>query len=431
MDATVLALVFTGLFLLLLLGGMWIPLGLGFAGVLLLFLDGRTGSYQSLGLVTWGSLNSFTLTAIPLYILMGEVILQSGISRSFYHGLSHWVRRVPGGLLQTNIVGSASFAAVTGSSLTTALTMGTVAWPEMEQRDYDRRLALGTLAAGGTLGILIPPSIAMILYGVFTETSVARLFIAGIVPGILLTLLFMVYVAGASIARKERAGRQGEPSSWRTKLGTLPALLPIVLLIGAVLASIYAGVATPTEAAAFGCLGAFLLATARLRLTRSMMTTTMIHTMRNSAMIMFTVLGGYIFAFAIESVGIARSISSWVGGLDVNFAVFMMVVTVVYILLGAIMDSISIIVSTIPVMFPVAMAAGADPIWFGIYMVVLIELGQITPPMGMVCFALQGVTKQPLGQIFRGVAPFFAVFLVFIAAIVVFPDIVLWLPSRL
>lgn len=429
MSHTIVLLLFVVIFLVILLGGMWIPLGIGVGGLVLLALNGDTAAYQSLGFVTWGSLNSFILTAIPLYLLMGELILQAGLSRNFYRALSQWLDRIPGGLLHSNILGSAAFAAVTGSSLTTAMTMGTVSWPETERQGYSRERALGSLAAGGTLGILIPPSIAMILYGVFTETSVARLFLAGIVPGLVLVGLFMLLVTAMAIIRPDGRSRLG--ASWRSRLTSLPSLIPLILLIGAVLGSIYAGVATPTEAAALGGVGALLIAGATMHLSWSVIRVALANTMRNTAMIMMIVLGGYIFAFAIERVGIASDIATWVGGLGLSTGIFIFFVSVLYLLLGAIMDSIAIIVSTIPVMFPVAMSAGIDPIWFGIYMVVLIELGQITPPMGIVCFALQGVTKQPLDRVFKGVMPYFFVFAVFLIILNLVPSLATWLPSHM
>lgn len=431
MDWTTLGIILTGTFVILLLGGMWIPVGLAVSGLLTLYVAGGISSFNSLGFVAWGSMNSFELIAIPLFVFMGQTILCSGISERFYRGLGRWVGRLPGGLLQSNIVGSAMFAAISGSSMTTALTMGTVAVPELDRRGYNPRMTLGSLAAGGTLGILIPPSIAMVLYGSFTQTSIAKLFVAGIAPGIVLTVLFMIYIAVTAVVRRQWVGGIVERSTSGERLRSLPDLVPIVALIGVVLGGIYFGVTTPTEAAAVGSAGALGISAAVRRLSRSVFRAAIVGTIRVTSMIMFTVLGGYIFSVAVEMVGLGRNLAEWLGSLDLSPILLVLSLTLIYIALGTVMDSIAIIVGTIPVMFPVAMAYDLDPIWFGIYMVILIELGQITPPMGVICFALQSVSGRPLGDVLRGVVPYMGIFLILLGLIAAFPALVLWLPDQM
>ncbi len=431
MGEILIAFVFFGVLLALLAGGIWIPFGLLVSSVFILLINGNVFAIKSIALVSFGSLNSFTLTAVPLFILMGETILRSGLSRDFYRSANLWLDRLPGGLLQTNIVGSGIFASLTGSSLTTAMTMGTVAWPELESRGYTPRLALGSLAAGGTLGILIPPSITMILYGTITETSVPKLFMAGIVPGLLLMLLFMLFIAASDQFDKGRSARKSERAVMRERLRALPAVLPLVALILIVLGSIYLGLATPTEAAAVGSLGAFVVSALKGNLDLKTFGVILDHTIRISGMILLIVLGGFVFSYAIELTGIARSLAEWVVGMGLAFPAFIILLTILYVAMGCLMDSVTIIVVATPVLYPLAMSFGINPIWFGIYMVILVELGQITPPMGQVCFALQAVSGRPLGEVLWGVTPYFGIFLVMIAMIVLFPQLVLWLPGGL
>lgn len=424
-----------GVFFSLLVLGVWIPLAIGAAGLIYLALTSGLGSFQGLGLALWGGVNNFTLAAIPLFILMAEFLLQAGLSTRVYRGLSHIVRRLPGGLLQTNIVGCAVFAAISGSSLATAASIGTVAIPELLERDYHRPLSVGTIAAGGTLGILIPPSIAMIIYGSFTQLSVAKLFMAGLIPGVALALLFMIYVGARAIANPTLAPRRADNGANNGDAGGILAtandVLPFVVLIALVLGSLYLGYATPTESAAVGCVLSAIIAAIWGQMNRAVLLQTFRRAIRVSASILAIVFAAYIFAFAVSLSGLGNDMAAAIGSLELTRLQFLLLLFVVYALLGCLIDSISMIVITIPVLYPVVSLYGIDGIWFGVVLVLLVELGQITPPMGLNLFVVQSVWSGRLGEVIRGVVPFYGLIILMLAILVLWPSLALWLPAQM
>jgi len=418
-------------FLGLLCGGMWIPFAIGITGVGLIIIHGGIDHLNSLGLVSWGSVNSFTLTAIPLFIFMAELLLTSGVSDRFYKGLSKLVRGLPGGLLQTNIAGCSLFAAISGSSVATAAAIGTVAIPQLNERKYDLSMSCGSLAAGGTLGILIPPSIALILYGTFTETSIGKLFIAGLIPGILLSLTFMFYIGVRTRLNRDLAPREVISVSFRESLEAAANLLPFMFLMAIVLGGIYLGMTTPTEAAAIGAFAAFFISWIFGDLTISRFGTAIRQTIQISCSLLFIVLAAYIFSYGVEDAGLGTELAQWMTSLGLSKFWFLALLFLVYAIMGCVIDSIGIIVLTVPLVYPVLLEMGINPVWFGIVLVLFIELGQITPPLGINIFVIQGISKATLGTIVRGTAPYYVIIILFIILVSFVPEIVLFLPERM
>ena len=418
-----------GVFLLLLAAGMAVPFAIAVPGVIYLLLQHGLTSLKGLGLITWGSMDSFTLTAIPLFVLMAELMQRSGLSFRIYRGLAKVVSRLPGGLLQTNIVGCALFASISGSSVATAASIGGVALPQLVQRNYDRRLSAGSLAAGGTLGILLPPSIAMIIYGSFTETSVAKLFMAGVIPGLMLTGMFMLYIGvrsfwGGAVPRE----------SQRTKGGVLLALadiVPFALLIGGIMGSIYAGVATPTEAASGGCLFALLLCLFWGELSWRQFVDAMHRTVQIVGNLLFIIYSAYIYAYAIGVAGVGEGVTSWLVGLNLSHFQFFGALFVLYTVLGCLVESIGMIVITVPLLYPVLGKYGIDPIWFGVILVMYVELGQISPPIGINLFVIQSIWDGELGDVVMGTIPFHIIMFVLLFLLTIFPQLSLWLPAHM
>lgn len=423
------AAVAAGIFLTLLIGGFWIPFAVAVGALLMLWDHGGWNAFRAIGFVSWGSLNSFTLTAIPLFLFMAEILLRSGVGARAYRGLGRVTGRLPGGLLQTNIAGCALFAAINGSSVATAATIGTVALPEMKARGYDGPMAAGSLAAGGTLGILIPPSIAMIVYATFTETSVSKLFAAGIVPGLVMTGLFMGFIAWRATRRPELAPK-AEPDG--KGLGAmLSDLLPFVLLIGLVLGSIYGGVATPTEAAAVGVLGGFLLAGCFGRCDGEVVGGALAATVRTTASVLFIVLAAALLSYALGVTGTGRSVTQWIVGLGLSKLAFLLAVVILYVIMGCFIDSLAMIVITVPLLHPVLQAYGVDSVWFGVLLVILIEMGQITPPFGINLFVIQGIGGGSFEEVAAGSAAYVGLMGVMIALLIAFPALALWLPGMM
>ena len=420
-----------GVFLGLLLGGMWIPFAIGISGITYLVYSDGWDALRALGLVAWGGMNSFTLTAIPLFILMAELLLKSGISDRVYRSLAILVRRLPGGLLQTNIAGCAVFSAISGSSVATAAAIGTVALPQLQERAYDRSMATGSLAAGGTLGILIPPSIAMILYGTFTEVSIAKLFAAGLLPGILLALSFMCYIAVTAIRKPGVAPREALSVSAATILRTVADLLPFVVLIFTVLGGIYFGLVTPTESAALGCAMSIVVCRIWGKLDIKVFRSALQHSVMVTGSVMFIVLAAFIFSYAVAIGGLAINLTQWLVSLDLSKFGFIFALVVMYAVLGCLVESIGMLVITVPLLFPVLLQYGIDPIWFGVILVLLIELGQITPPLGINLFVIQGISRCELGEVVRGALPYYLIILAFVALLAWVPEIALWLPNNM
>jgi len=416
------------LFVGLLVSGMWIPFAVGIAALAYLLHAGGIPSLTSLGLVSWGSMNSFTLTAIPLFILMAEILLESGLSQRIFRGLSQVVRFLPGGLLQTNIAGCAVFAAVSGSSVACAASIGTVSVPQLRQRGYDMSLASGTLAAGGTLGILIPPSIAMIVYGTFAETSIAKLFLAGIVPGLVLTGLFMLYIGIRAVLNPSLAPKDvsGSTTAW---LGVANDVMPFGVMILLLMGSLYSGIVTPTEAAALGCCIAWLVS----KIWGEMSFSTLRRAIRKSVIatgsILFVVYAAFLFSYAIGLAGIAKEISEGVTQAGISKEMFLLFVVLALTILGCFVDSMGMMVITVPILLPSLHVYNIDPIWFGILIVLLVELGQVTPPMGMNLFVIKNISGESLSSVIRGTMPFWGLYLFLMVLIYFFPQLVLWLPG--
>lgn len=424
-----------GVLIAFLLGGMWLPFAIGLVGLLAIFVvDGWIG-FRALGFVTWGTMNSFTLVAIPMFILMAEVLQVSGVGTRFYQGLAVLVRRLPGQLLQTNIAGCAMFSAISGSSVATSAAMGSVALPQLEAEGYDQRLAAGSLAAGGTLGILIPPSIPLIIYGTFTEVSITKLFAAGMIPGILLALIFMAYVLVVALIRPvrdvQKGGGKDIPASLVEILRAMGSLAPLVALMVVVLGSMYGGFATPSEAAGLGCFMAWIVAKIWGNLSLRDLHVAMVRCVKVSTSILYIVLMAFIFSYAVENASLSTNLTRAIVGMDLGSYGFLLAVVMLFVALGCILESIAMIVLTIPLLFGPIVSFGFDPIWFGIVLVLLLEVGMLTPPFGMNLFIVQGVSKWPMGVIIRGVLPYWVLIFMFLGLLVVFPEIVTWLPSRL
>lgn len=418
-----------GLFLALLCMGMTIPLAITVPSVIYLLMHAGLPGLKGIGLVTWGSMNSFTLTAIPLFILMAEILQESKLSLRVYRGLSKLVAWMPGGLLQTNIVGCAVFAAISGSSVVTAASIGRVALPELERRKYAPRISAGSLAAGGTLGILFPPSIAMIVYGTFTETSVAKLFMAGVVPGLLLTLMFMSYIAVHALVRPAIAPKERGAANLREFGSALLDVFPFVLLIGGTIGSIYAGLVTPTEAAAVGCLLAAVIASVWGESSFGVYKRALQSTTRVCGNILFIVYAAFLFSYAISYAGVGEQITQFLVGLKLSKYAFFLALFVLYTVLGCLVESLGMIVVTVPLLYPVLLQYGIDPIWFGVILVIFIEMGQISPPIGINLFVIQGIWKGKLSDVVMGTVPFHLILFVLLLLLVIFPDIAMWLPS--
>lgn len=419
------------LFLLFLVSGMPIPFAIGASSLICLYWLGGMNAFKGIAIASWGSMNSFVLTAIPLFVLMADLLQRSGLTTRIYHGLSTLVARIPGGLLQTNVVGCAAFAAISGSSITTAAAIGSVVFPELKKRKYDRRLVAGSLAAGGTLGILIPPSLAMIIYSTFTNTSVAQLFVAGLIPGILLTLLFMAYVAARAIIDPSVAPSDNARPSLRAYLSAIIEVAPMAGLIFITLGCIYFGITTPTEAAALGCLLSVLLCLFYRVLSWKLICQSLRSTVLVSGNILFIVVCAYLFAYAISYAGIGRNLVELITYLDMSRVELYIALIVMYVILGCFVESVGMIVITVPIIFPVLANFDIDLIWFGVVLVVLIEIGQITPPLGINLFVVQGMWDGKLGDVILGVLPFFALMILLLVLLMIWPQIALWLPSQM
>ncbi|WP_416138932.1 TRAP transporter large permease [Halomonas sp. HK25] len=385
------------------------------------------------GHVSWASHSSLTIIVVPLYIMMGEILLRSGMTDDLYETFSKMLSRLPGGLMHTNIFASGVFAAVSGSSVATTSTIGSVAMPAMRKHGYSEKISLGSIASGGTLGVLIPPSIIMIVYGLVAEVSIGQLYIAAIVPGLIMLAAFLGVVAVFSFAAPGRVRHAGGKASLKGLVTGILKILPIVGLIGVVLGSIYTGVATSVEAAAYGVTGAFLIACCKRRASLRMLSETFVSTAVTSCMVILIVVAAFLLQFVLSFVGIPAAISAWVTALGLSQLQLIILLCVVFILLGTVMDGLAIVVATLPIFLPVLVAANVDLVWFGIIVVILVELALITPPVGMNLFVLQGVRQRlagdgpvgPITDVVLGVLPFLMAMLAVLALIIAFPDIAL------
>lgn len=420
----------TTMILLLVLLGISIPVGaaLGVLGLILDPLYSMLPLTRALGELSWSTSNEFLLVAIPLFILLGEILLRAGFAERMYGAMSLWLSWLPGGLMHANIGACTLFAATSGSSVATAATVGTVALPQIKRYGYNEPLFLGSIAAGGTLGILIPPSINLVIYGVLTNSSVPQLYLAGFIPGFMLAALFMLIVIVACVV-KPAWGGQRIHASWGERLASLRHLLPPFGIFLMVVGSIYAGLATPTEAAALGVFGAIILAAVAGRLTIAMLRESVEGTMRSTAMIMLIVVAAGFLNFVMSATGITNALTDSIGGLGLSPSLMLFVVVVFYVILGCFMETLSMMIVTIPIVAPLMTGLGFDPIWLGIVIVVLVETALITPPVGMNLFVVQSLRKAgSMNAVIIGSQPFVAALFVELFLLAVFPDLALWLP---
>ncbi len=434
MSLELIILVLLGSLTLMLLIGQWTALALGAVGVLVLYLSKGLIGLQALSSVIWNNSASYILIAVPMFLLMGEIILRSGVSGYFYRGVVVLLGWLPGGLLHANILSCAVFSAVSGSSVATAATVGTVAIPEMMKRKYSPRMTFGSLAAGGTLGILIPPSIVMVLYGALVEESIAKLFMAGIFPGLMLSGIFMIYIATRLILDPKLVPVEPPraPGEIGSKLSDALHVFPVLGLLVTVLGGIYIGFATPTEAAAVGAAGAIVLAALYGNLNAKVFNESVMSTVKTTCMVVFIIIGAQILSTALTYSGASRTISEWVLSLGLSKWSFFGVLVVLYIVLGCFIDGISMIYMTLPVLLPLIKQFGFDLIWFGIVLTILIELGQITPPVGLNLFTIHAISGgYSFSEVVKGSAPYVVLMLIMIVILCVFPEIALWLPTTM
>ncbi|MDX1464576.1 MAG: TRAP transporter large permease [Halomonas sp.] len=386
---------------------------------------------KALGQNLWSAADSFLLIAIPLFVLMGEIIVRAGIAEKAYRAMDHWLSWLPGGLLHANITTSALFSATSGSSVATAATVSTVALPQGKTLGYDARLFCGSIAAGGTLGILIPPSINLIVYGFLTETSIPQLFMAGLVPGLGLALLFMI----ASLLLclwKPSLGGPSTVASWSTRLNSLKFLLPLLVLFLVIVGSIYLGWATPTEAAAIGVIASLGLAAQNRQLNRRMVMAALDGTIKTSSMILFIILAASFLNFALASSGMVQQLTGLLNAYELSPFALLMAVIALFIVLGFFIETLSLMVITIPIVTPLIVAAGFDKVWFGIVMILFVELALITPPVGLNLYIVQASRRgEAFSDVIVGTLPYLAAMLVMAALLVAFPSIALWLPASL
>ena len=429
MNELFLTLTFLAILFFFLRTGIWVAMSLlGVAVIgMMLFTSRPVG--DAMATTIWGASSSWSLTALPLFIWMGEILFRTKLSEVLFKGLTPWMSRLPGGLLHVNVAGSAIFAAISGSSAATVATVGKMAIPELRTRRYPEKMIVGTLAGAGTLGLLIPPSISLIIYGVTVNESIAKLFIAGILPGMALAFMFMSYVAvwgimkGGDIAKEKHF-------SWREKFVALKDLLPVLLLIVSVISSIYSGIATATEAAVLGVIGSLLLSKWQDSLNWDTFQQSVFGAVRTSAMIAFILAGSTFLSLAMGFTGIPRGLAELIGGLNLTPLMLIVMLTVFYIILGCFLDGISSIVLTMAVIEPMVRAAGFDMIWFGVYLMIVVEMAQITPPIGFNLFVLQGMTGHDMGFISRASIPMFIIMCLAIVGLVMFPQIATFLPSN-
>jgi len=429
-EALITTLLVVALFLLL-GSGVWI--GLALAGVawigMELFSSRPAG--DAMAVTIWGASSSWTLTALPLFVWMGEILFRTRLSEDMFKGLAPWLERVPGRLLHTNIIGCTIFAAVSGSSAATCATIGKMTLPELKRRGYPEGITIGTLAGAGTLGLLIPPSIIMIVYGVSANVSIAELFIAGVIPGVLLATLFSGYIVVWSLLHPDQIPVIVERTGFMQKLHASRHLIPVVMLIALVLGSIYAGVATATEAAAFGVVGSLILSWSQGSLNRGTLFSSLMGATSLYCMIALILSGAAFLTLAMGYIGLPRHLAEWIGGLGLSPFVLIVALTGFYIVLGCFLDGISMVVLTMGVVLPTVEKAGIDLLWFGIFIVLVVEMAQITPPVGFNLFVLQGMTGKQITWIARHTVPMFLLMAVAVLLIWFVPEIVTYLPQQM
>jgi len=431
MPELFLTIFFISILLIFLGTGIWVALSMvGVSAIgMLLFTSRPVG--DAMATTIWGTSSSWTLTALPLFVWMGEILFRTKLSENLFKGLAPWMSRLPGGLIHVNVVGCALFAAISGSSAATVATVGKMSIPELRKRNYPEKLLLGSLAGSGTLGLLIPPSIILIIYGVIVQESIAKLFIAGIIPGIMIAIFFMFYVIGWSVLNKEIMPVNKETFSFSQKIKDSGQLIPVIVLITAVIGSIYVGIATATEAASLGVVGALILSFFQKSLNKETFKLSLLGATKTSCMIAFILAGSSFLSLAMGFTGLPRNLAIWIQEMNLSPYVLIIVLTIFYIILGMFLDGISAVVLTMAIIEPMIRQAGFDMIWFGVFLVIVVEMAQITPPVGFNLFVLQGMAGKDMGFIAKSAFPLFLLMILAVAVIIIFPDIALWLPDKM
>ena len=411
--------------------GIWVAISMiGVSSIgMMLFTSRPVG--DAMATTIWGASSSWTLTALPLFVWMGEILFRTKLSENLFKGLAPWMQKLPGGLIHVNVVGCALFAAISGSSAATVATVGKMSIPELRKRKYPETILLGSLAGSGTLGLLIPPSIILIIYGVTVQESIAKLFIAGIIPGIMIALIFMSYVIVWSLINKQSMPVSLETFSFLEKIKKSKQLMPVILLILAVIGSIYTGIATATEAASLGVVGALILSYLQKSLTKETFKASLLGATKTSCMIAFILAGATFLSLAMGFTGLPRNLAIWIQGMELSPYVLIFVLMVFYIILGMFLDGISAVVLTMAIIEPMIRQAGFDMIWFGIFLVIVVEMAQITPLVGFNLFVLQGMANKDMGFIAKSAFPLFLLMIFALIIIIFFPELVLWMPQQM
>ena len=411
--------------------GIWVAISMiGVSALGMMFFTSRPVG-DAMATTIWGTSSSWTLTALPLFVWMGEILFRTKLSENLFEGLSPWMQKLPGGLIHVNVVGCALFAAISGSSAATVATVGKMSIPELRKRNYPEKILLGSLAGSGTLGLLIPPSIILIIYGVTVQESIAKLFIAGIIPGIMIAIIFMLYVIVWSLINKKIMPESFENFSFLEKIKRSKQLIPVIFLILGVIGSIYTGIATATEAASLGVVGALMLSYFQKSLSLETFKKSLLGATKTSCMIAFILAGSSFLSLAMGFTGLPRNLAIWIENMDLSPYILIMVLMIFYIILGMFLDGISAVVLTMAIIEPMIRQAGFDMIWFGIFLVVVVEMAQITPPVGFNLFVLQGMANKDMGYIARSAFPLFLLMIIATMIIIIFPEIALWLPEKM
>ena len=431
MNEILLTIFFISLLLFLLGSGVWVALSMIAVSAIGMMLFTTRPVGDAMATTIWGTSSSWTLTALPLFVWMGEILFRTKLSENLFKGLSPWLSKLPGGLIHVNVVGCGLFAAISGSSAATVATVGKMSIPELRKRKYPEKILLGSLAGSGTLGLLIPPSIILIIYGVTIEDSIAKLFMAGILPGIMLAIIFMLYVVIWSILNKNLMPQISEKFSFLEKIKSSKQLLPVVLLIFGVIGSIYTGIATATEAASLGVVGALILSLFQGTLNKNSFKLSLLGATKTSCMIAFILAGSTFLSLAMGFTGLPRNLAVWIQELNLSPYMLIFILTIFYIILGMFLDGISAVVLTMAIIEPMIRQAGFDMIWFGIYLVIVVEMAQITPPVGFNLFVLQGMANKDMSFIAKSAFPLFLLMILAVIIIIIFPEIALWLPNKM
>ena len=431
MPELFLTIFFISILLLFLGSGVWVAISMIGVSSIGMFIFTSRPVGDAMATTIWGTSSSWTLTALPLFVWMGEILFRTKLSENLFKGLAPWMSRLPGGLIHVNVVGCALFAAISGSSAATVATVGKMSIPELRKRNYPEKLLLGSLAGSGTLGLLIPPSIILIIYGVTVQESIAKLFIAGIIPGIMIAIIFMLYVIIWSIINKKEMPTFNENFSFMEKIKGSSQLFPVIILITSVIGSIYTGIATATEAASLGVVGALILSFFQKTLTKETFKLSLLGATKTSCMIAFILAGSSFLSLAMGFTGLPRNLAIWIQEMNLSPYVLIFVLTIFYIILGMFLDGISAVVLTMAIIEPMIRQAGFDMIWFGIFLVVVVEMAQITPPVGFNLFVLQGMAGKDMSFIAKSAFPLFLLLILAVIFIIIFPEIALWLPQQM